>query len=202
MEKEALAAKSLLKALAIGGLGAGAVGGAGYGGYRYGAKRATNEMASAFSEANARENNQIVSSFKLFNKKENRAIQQDAFKKGVVMGAHMHASGRIQMPTSVEKRANALEQVYHDAFNDEFEKEASVGGSFKRLFRGGKLTLKRLMQMKGETSRGKRTALMAAGRAAKHTLAGGKTALGITAGGVGTAALGGKLLFGGKKNRD
>ncbi len=91
MEKEAIAAKSILKALAGGTAVAGLTGGAGYLGhkigYKGGATRATNEMASAFSEANTRENQQIADSFKLFNKKENAAIASNYMRRGMGLGA-------------------------------------------------------------------------------------------------------------------
>ena len=152
MKKEAVAAKSILKALALGTAGTALTGGAGYAGhqlgYRSGATRATNEMASAFSEANVRENQQIADAFKLFNKKENRAIASDYMRRGMALGAQLHSAGKIKTPAEMAELAktSSFEDIYQAAFENEIDKLAAagliskvvqtLGKSFSRLGKG------------------------------------------------------------------
>jgi len=140
MNKEAAIAQKLLTGLAL----TGAAGAAGYGGFKVGhntgAKKAVNEMTSAFYEANQKENKGIVDRFNTFNKVENRAIMNQGLKRGFEIG-RAKASGK-----SMNKKA-ALDYIYKEAFNDELEKLAiptgliakgvkTLGKSFKNLGKG------------------------------------------------------------------
>lgn len=138
MNKEAIAAKTLLKSIAAGTSIAGLTGGAGYlghkFGYKRGATRATNEMATAFSEANARENKQITDSFKLFNKKENAAIASNYMRRGMALGAELHATGKIKTPAEMASMAktSSAEDIYNAAFEAELDKHAFLGSALKK----------------------------------------------------------------------
>lgn len=122
MEKEAGAARSILSALkspvakkiAIGTAGAGALATAGVVGHkigvRSGATRTANAMASAFSQANAKENQKIVDSFNTFNKMENAEIAKGFYRKGITEGAKMI------------KKSAYIDEIYDNAFNEELEK--------------------------------------------------------------------------------
>ena len=119
MNKEALAAKTILGM--IGGGAALAGGGAAVGhrfGVRAGAERMGNEMATAFSEANAKENKSIVDSFKAFNKKENAILANQYLRKGVTIGYNM---GSTKPPTSAPMSKSASD-IAEAAFQDELEK--------------------------------------------------------------------------------
>ncbi len=165
MNKEAIAAKSLLKALAAGTTVAGLTGGAGYLGhnigYKGGATDATNEMAAAFTEANQRENQQIKDSFNLFNKKENAAIASNYMRRGMALGANLHATGKIKTPAEMSAMAktSSAEDIYNAAFEAELEKlgahpllKAGIGVA-KKLFKKGRSTAKGL----GKTYKGMST---------------------------------------------
>ena len=204
MNKEAIAAKTLLKALVAGTGVAGLTGGAGYlghkVGYKGGATRATNEMASAFSEANATENQQIRDSFNSFNKQENASIADSYMRRGMALGAQLHAAGKIKFPSEMSKKSSTtgedmnkqayLEEIYNEAFNDELEKNAGrlgaiyniVKGSFKNLgqaLRSGKNYVKG--EIKGSPLSG------VSGKRFKKNIKQSKAALGVI-GGTGLAA--------------
>jgi len=190
MKKEAIAAKSLLKALAVGG----AVGGAGYGGYRVGehlgANRTADAMAAAFTEANQRENQKIRDSFNLFNRRENHALAKNYFQKGVMIGAQLNAAGKLGAPeasaAAIQKKASA-EELYERGFNEELEKAGSVGSiirkSFSNLGKGlmhqGRHAKKLVTQ---GTMKQKKQRLRNMGKSALTSAKKSKAALGITGG--------------------
>ena len=138
MEKKALAAKTLLKALSYGGGGlALAGGGAAVGhkfGVRAGAQRMGNQMAVAFSEANAKENKAIVDSFKAYNKKENAQIANSFFNRGVMVGHKMKNPGPVKTASDIRT----------EAFNDELEKLALSGAMLKGIGSAALKSFKRL----------------------------------------------------------
>ena len=144
MNKEAIAAKSLLKAIAAGTSIAGLTGGAGYlghkVGYKGGATKATNEMATAFQEANHRENQQISDSFKLFNKKENSAIASSYMRRGMALGAELHATGKIRTPVEMAAMAktSSEEDIYSAAFEKEIDKHAYLGSVLRSGMKAAK----------------------------------------------------------------
>jgi len=118
MNKEAIAAKAILKTLGKYVAPATVVGtGAGIVGYRVGANRMGNEMATAFSEANTKENKAIVDSFKAFNKKENAVIANRFLRKGINVGYNM-ATTKPAAPT-MQKTSS---EIANEAFIDELEK--------------------------------------------------------------------------------
>jgi len=126
MNKRAALGKKLLLGLT----GAATVGGTAYGagkfGYNKGSKETANKLTAAFTEANVRENQQIADSFRAFNKMENRGIAQAYFKRGLAMGSGMDKKASIQ-------------NIYEEAFKDEFKKQAFVSTfvkSFKTLGSG------------------------------------------------------------------
>lgn len=165
MNKEALAAKTLLKGLAAG-LGVAGVGaGAGVVGYRSGAKRTANAMASAFSEANARENRAMMNAFALANKKENAILTNTALRRGYQLGLqHATASGMAK------KSSDSHEQGFIDEM-------AKLGYDLAELEKIG-FNAKALMSMgrRAAKSIGKSfKALPGLGRSAMRT---GKTAVG------------------------
>ena len=214
MNKEAIAAKSLLKALTSGKLGkslaigsiAGGTGGGAYlghkVGYKSGATRATNEMASAFSEANATENQQIRDSFNSFNKQENASIADNYMRRGMALGAQLHAAGKIKFPSEMSKKSSVtgedinkqayLEEIYNEAFNDELEKCGApvnlIGmgvRSFKRLGKGLKTLgshAKRVINPGEGMTRGAAVAKM--GRSALSTAKNSQVALGTLGAGA------------------
>lgn len=204
MEKEAAIAQTLLKAikspatkLTAAGL---AAAGAGYGGHRVGfnrgVNRATDQMAVAFSEANTRENQQIVDSFKLFNKKENRVISNQSLRRGMALGAELHATGKIKTPAEMAAMAKTSEDAYNAAFEAELEKDAFIGtaiksglktlkGSFRNLGSGVK-AMKDVAGMKGVPG-GRGAKLRRIGYEAKLTAGKSKAALGTIGGGAAAA---------------
>jgi len=146
MNKEAKAAKAILGFLrksapyaAVGLAGAGAGGVAGHRfGVRAGAERMGNEMATAFSEANAKENKAIADSFKAFNKKENAIIANQYLRRGINMGYSMATA---KPDKGVSKTAS---DIAEKAFYDELEKLGfSVSGA-ANLAKRGIRSLKRL----------------------------------------------------------
>jgi len=138
---KAMSAKKLLALM--GATGAVGVAGGGYAGHkmgvRSGAKRTANEMASAFSEANAKENQQLIDSFKAFNKRENQAIAKTYLKRGVALGAGMSKKSSLE-GEEMDKHA-ALEEIYNEAFNAELEKLGYAG--IVNAAKAGYQTLKR-----------------------------------------------------------
>lgn len=125
MNKEAIAAKALLGM--VGG-GVALVGGGAAVGHRFGvsagANRMGNEMASAFSEANAKENKAIADSFKAFNKKENVMLANKYLRRGVNIGYRM-ASTKPVAPMN-----KAASDISEEAFHDELEKLGFPIGAF------------------------------------------------------------------------
>jgi hypothetical protein len=151
MDKEAAIAQNLLKALGskpvlmgAGGLAL-AGGGAAVGhkfGVRSGATRMGNQMAMAFSEANAKENKAIVDSFKAFNKKENANIARSFYNQGMIAGARQASGGVVkaaELTTAEKAVAEELEKI---GFPVGMVRKAVVGAgkalgaSFKRLGTG------------------------------------------------------------------
>jgi len=127
MNKEAIAAKALLGIL---GGGAALAGGGAVVGHRFGvsagADRMGNQMASAFSEANAKENKAIVDSFKAFNKRENAILANQYLRKGVMIG-HKMATAK---PPSSAPMSKSASDIAEDAFRDELEKLGFPIGAF------------------------------------------------------------------------
>lgn len=114
MTKEALAASKLLKALGIG-AGAAAIGaGSGMVGYRTGAKRTANAMASAFSEANARENRAMIDAFNQANKRENAVLANAYLRRGYQMG--------LQHATTSSGMKKSASDIHDQGFIDELSK--------------------------------------------------------------------------------
>jgi len=222
MNKEAIAAKSLLKALAIGAGTVGVAGGAGYLGhqigYKGGATKATNEMASAFSEANTQENQQIRDSFNMFNKRENQAIASNYMRRGMALGAELHATGKIKTPAEMAAMSKTssvkgeemnkqayLEEIYNAAFDAELEKNSSwigttvmgglktLGKSFKNLGSGAKDAFRQARAMRGSTGQQKMLQKKYLKEGIQKTIKGSKPALYATAG-AGAGAAGGYAL--------
>lgn len=198
MDKEAKAATTILKTLGYGTLGAGALGGAGYvghqAGFRTGANRTANAMASTFSKANEIENQQIADSFKAFNQKENKALAADYFKKGISVGAHLKATGRLGEKTAkgMSKKAY-LSEIYDEVFQEELSKNA---GARDFLIRQGAKLGKSFSEMgKGLSSAGKdfasnKTGFIDTGANIVKSLTNAPRATALiagTAGGIGTA---------------
>jgi len=180
--------------------GAGAAGG-GVLGYKMGAKRTANQMTSAFIEANNRENQQIADAFKSFNRAENRAIANAYMRRGFQSGVQ-HAT---RTGTEMKKKA-ALEEIYNDAFNDEYEKLAvsmsSIGSaikgaagkykeSWKNLIGGTKDIIKQRKAMKGMTGSAKKQQQQWTKELVRDTAKKSRAALGTIAGGGTLAAAGG-----------
>jgi len=196
MNKEAIAAKSLLKALAAGTTVAGLTGGAGYLGhqigYKGGATKATNEMASAFSEANTQENQQIRDSFNMFNKRENAAIASNYMRRGMALGAQLHATGKIKTPEEMVamSKTSSIEDIYNAAFEAELEKNAIVGTlakSFKAFGKGLSHQgghIKKQVTQSGKRKMSLKTRASHMGRSALSTAKKSKAALGTVAGGT------------------
>ncbi len=119
---------------AAGGVISGAAGGYILG-KRIGANRAANQMATAFQEANARENSAIVDSFNAQNKIENNQIAQAFYNRGLKEGSVLsrkgvrkHASitnSQSHQGGTMDKHA-ALEQIRQEAFKDEMDKIAKM----------------------------------------------------------------------------
>lgn len=141
MTKEAIAARSLIKALGIG-TGAAALGvGSGVMGYRTGAKRTANAMASAFSDANARENQAMINAFNLANKRENAMLANTYLRKGYQLGVqHATTSGSTgQMNKTSEANMAAL-------LLDAMEKDAAVPAALMGLLTRAKPAVGGLMK--------------------------------------------------------
>ena len=174
----------MAKKLLIGTLGLSTAAAAGTGGhaigYRRGANKAADQMAVAFSEANTRENQNIVDSFKLFNKKENRAIAGSYLNKGVMLGARMHAAGRIKFPTETPKTASDISE---QAFIEELEK---LGISLSSIKGAGSSTLKALRGIGRRIGR-KSSAIVEKGKRTYKTMSSSqRKLLGATAATAGT----------------
>jgi len=182
--------RTALKLTGAGVLGAGVLAGAGYGGYRLGANRASNAMASAFSEANQEENQGIYDQFNTFNQQENESIAQEYLNKGIALGAHLQSTNQLGEET-MDKQAY-FEEIYNASFNDELEKiSGKVKESFKNL--GSGLTaIKNALTMRGAPG-GIKTNLKRAATETALTIPRSKGALAILAGG-GAAAAGGPAL--------
>lgn len=165
----------------------GIAGGTGYkygqkSGYKSGAKKATNEMAIAFSEANAKENQRITDSFKTFNKAENRAIAQSYYRRGLAKGVGLK---EVNVKTA---------SVYDSAFSDELEKlgfagiAKTIGKSFKNLASGTKEAygnVKSMAKTKGTERTHYKEQLV---RGIKKTGKKSKSALAVTGGAAAYAA--------------
>jgi len=133
MNKEAKAAQAILgflrksapyAAAGLAGAGAGSVAGHRFG-VRAGAERMGNEMATAFSEANTKENKAIIDSFKAFNKKENAILANQYLRRGINMGYSMATA---KPDKGVSKTAS---DIAEKAFYDELEKLGFSMGALK-----------------------------------------------------------------------
>jgi roadblock/LC7 domain-containing protein len=134
MEKNAIAAKTILKTLALGTAGVGTLAGTGYAGHKIGFKSGANvtanKMTNAFIDANNRENAQIKDSFMDFNKKENLAIANMYLDKGYRAGLKQGNNGAM---------SKAAEASYEEAFQKEMSKLGYAG-----IIRSGLKTLKNM----------------------------------------------------------
>lgn len=181
MNKEAIAAKTLLSIIGGGAVLAG--GGAATGhrfGVRAGAERMGNQMASAFSEANAKENKAIADSFKAFNKKENAVIANQFLRKGINVGYNMAST---KPPTSVPMK-KAASDIADEAFLDEMEK---LGFPYAGIKAAGGMAAKALRRS-FKAIGGKRGLISSIGRTAKTGYGAGKSL--VTGKGVSKAVSG------------
>lgn len=112
--------------------GGGAVAGHRFG-VRAGAARMGNQMANAFTEANAKENKAIVDSFKAFNRQENSQIANAFYNRGMQAGNRIYQGG-------VTKSASL--EIGDAAFLDELEKLGFSFGALKGLGTGALKAIK------------------------------------------------------------
>lgn len=189
MNKTAIRAGAVLKALGYGGGAAALATGAGALGHRLGvrsgAERMGTAMSQAFTEANTRENQAIVDAFKAFNKRENQLIARNFLQKGYEMGQAKTAE-------------LSVEDIRDLAFEDELEK---LGFNVAALKAAGKVAWKALKSSFGRL--GKKLPAIGghlgqAGRATGQAIREAP----LAAGTIGSAGLiGGGYMTGRKKPR-
>lgn len=155
MNKEAKVAGTLLKILG-GGVGGAAIASPFV--FRHGANKMGNQMATAFSEANAKENKSIVDSFKAFNKKENAVLANQYLRRGVTIGYNM-ASDKPPASAPISKTAS---DIADEAFLDEMEKLGYMG-ALKTMGMGAARVLRKSFRAIG----GRRGLMSSIGRTAK-----------------------------------